>query len=85
MNYERNNTLEKEVYLNSSSSVVKVKTENHLSNMARRYEQAFKTVYNRLPEWRKKEVDNYTRGDTLPLLSHEKDFARQVAALAESQ
>lgn len=56
-----------------------------LETMASRYRKAFKTVYNSLPEWRKKEVDNYTKGDTLPLKGHERDFAQRVAVLAEKQ
>lgn len=51
--------------------------------MADKYREAWIRVYLKLPPWRQKEVDNYTKGDNLPLKGHEKDFAQQVASIAE--
>ena len=52
--------------------------------MADRYRNAWKTVYDNLPEWKQKEVDNFPK-DGKVLTSREKDFVRRVAALAEQE
>lgn len=52
--------------------------------MKERYERAWNKVYSKLPEWRKKEVDNQLKSGTLSNRDWDNDFVRQVTALAES-
>jgi len=54
-----------------------------LSSEAVRYQRAWKTVYRRLPDWRKKEIDTAMENGKLPDSGWSDDFARQVADLAE--
>lgn len=56
-----------------------------LTSMAERYKKAWNTVYSRLPEWRRKEVDEAMKSGKLPDKGWADDFSRQVAALAEKQ
>ncbi len=66
--------------INRTREKKKTKT---LTDMAERYRKAWKTVYNRLPEWRRKEIDERIKNGTMG--EDKTDFSRQVAALAEKQ
>ena len=50
-------------------------------NLADKYRKAWKTVNNRLPEWRRKEIDERLKNGTM--VEDKTDFARKVASLAE--
>lgn len=53
-------------------------------SLKERYELAWKTVYNKLPSWRQKEIDNTRGSDTFGNRQQDKDFIQQVASIAES-
>ena len=73
-----------ETYTPPTSTVTsKVLTIKKLT-MADRYRNAWKTIYDNLPEWRQKEVDNFSK-DGRVLTSREKDFVQRVAVLAEHE
>jgi hypothetical protein len=52
--------------------------------MKERYERAWKQVYNGLPNWRQKEIDNQMKSGILSDKDWDEDFVQQVTAIAES-
>jgi hypothetical protein len=62
---------------------VKSKKTSTLS-MADQYVNAWKSVYSKLPNWRKKELDKQLECGRLSDKEWDNDFVRQVIALAES-
>lgn len=54
-----------------------------LSPMAEKYKKAWKKVYNKQAEWRRKEIDKQMESGKLSDKSYDTDFAQQVASLAE--
>lgn len=52
--------------------------------MAGKYERAWKSLYSKLPGWRKNEFDNQLKTGRLSDKEWDNDFVRQVVALAES-
>lgn len=53
-------------------------------SMGERYVNAWKSVYIKLPTWRKKELDKQLESGKLSNKEWDNDFVRQVIALAES-
>lgn len=52
--------------------------------MAEKYAAAWKGLYEKLPVWRKKEIDNQLKTGTLSDKDWDNDFVQQITALAES-
>jgi uncharacterized protein (DUF1697 family) len=53
-------------------------------SMAIRYENAWKSVYSKLPKWRQNEIDNQLKSGRLSNKDWDTDFVQQVVVLAES-
>lgn len=74
--------LKDKIKLDKAVADKKLEETSRLS-MSDRYEKAWESIYNKLPSWRKNEIDKQLKTGTLSNKHWDKDFVQQVTALAE--
>lgn len=69
---------------NSSKTTKKIEKKEYVTDMSVRYQIAWRIIYNKQTECRKKEIDKEMECGTLGPGRWNEDFIQQVASLAES-